>query len=241
MDGLAVAPIQVRRAFEEVILQLEQAILDGRLRPGDRLPPERELAERMGVSRASVREALRVLDSLGVLSARRGARAGSTISAGRNGLSSVLGLYVAVRDIPIRDLVRVREALEGTAVELAAANGDAAELEGLVQTMEKTLEIEAFMSLDTEFHQAIARASGNGLLPLLMEALRDAMSRRMHEAFAQLEDSDRERVHLTRQHAEIARLVRARKGPAAVAAVRKHIHGFYSRALLPIDRAKAAS
>ena len=93
--GSAFAPVKQRRAFEDIIVQVENAILEGRLRVGDRLPPERELAEIFNVSRASVREALRVLEAFGVLSARRGtgAESGSIVSA-QNGspLSGLLRL-----------------------------------------------------------------------------------------------------------------------------------------------------
>src|SRR5204862_6394506 len=74
-----VRPVRGRRAFEEILLQLEEAISAGHLSAGDRLPPERELATRFQVSRTSVREALRVLETLGIVSVRRGAENGATL------------------------------------------------------------------------------------------------------------------------------------------------------------------
>ena len=64
--------VEQRRTFEQILLQIEEAIISGGLKPGDRLPPERDLAQTFGVSRASVREALRVLEMFGVIVARRG-------------------------------------------------------------------------------------------------------------------------------------------------------------------------
>src|SRR5213593_3658038 len=89
-------PVAQRRAFEDVIVQVEEAIAAGRLQPGDRLPPERELALQLQVSRASVREALRVLEAFGVIAARRGtgADSGSILSLqNESPLSGLLRLY----------------------------------------------------------------------------------------------------------------------------------------------------
>src|SRR5919198_6364811 len=86
-------PVAHRRAFEDVIVQVEEAIAAGTLQPGDRLPPERELAHQLQVSRASVREALRILEAFGVIEARRGrgADAGSVVTTGgQNGLAGLL-------------------------------------------------------------------------------------------------------------------------------------------------------
>src|SRR4051812_46206283 len=89
-------PVAQRRAFEDVIVQVEEAIAAGRLQAGDRLPPERDLAAQMRVSRASVREALRVLEAFGVIAARRGrgADAGSVVTTSeQNGLAGLLRIY----------------------------------------------------------------------------------------------------------------------------------------------------
>ena len=106
-------PVPRRRAFEDVIVQVEEAIADGRIGPGDRLPPERELAGQLRVSRASVREALRVLEAFGVVTSRqgRGADAGSVVSAGdQNGLAGLLRIYSLLMKVPLSDLVDLRVA-----------------------------------------------------------------------------------------------------------------------------------
>jgi GntR family transcriptional regulator, transcriptional repressor for pyruvate dehydrogenase complex len=119
---LAFQAVEQRRTFEQILLQIEEAIIDGRLKPGDKLPPERDLAQTFGVSRASVREALRVLEMFGVIVARRGTgpEAGSIVadSAG-NGLESALRLHVGLRRIPASDVVAVRAVLEQQAGQLS--------------------------------------------------------------------------------------------------------------------------
>jgi len=225
------AQVRARRTYEEVVLQLEAAILDGRLRPGDKLPAERELAEQMGISRPSLREALRVLESGGVLEARRGSGAGLTVSAERNAIGRVLALQAATRSIPISDLVGVRGALEAMAARLAAQLGHSDELLLLVDQMRTADSDDEFLALDNEFHQAIARASGNQLLPLLMEALRDAMARQMREGFTRLPDPAAERLRLVEQHADITARIEGHQQDGAAHAILNHINSFYARAL----------
>ena len=118
-----------------MIVQVEDAITDGRLGPGDRLPPERELAQILQVSRSSVREALRVLEAFGVLAARRGrgADAGSIVTAGeQNGLAGLLRIYSTLLKVPLSDLVELRVAIEAMTARAAAERRDGATLAGLV-------------------------------------------------------------------------------------------------------------
>src|SRR5215211_1811990 len=122
MTATPFRPIGRRRAFEDVILQVEDAIAEGRISQGDRLPPERELAQALGVSRGSVREALRVLEAFGVLAARRGrgADAGSTVTAEQNGLAGLLRIYASLLKVPLSDLVDIRVAIEAMTARAAA-------------------------------------------------------------------------------------------------------------------------
>ena len=119
--------VEQRRTFEQVLLQVEEAIISGGLKPGDRLPPERDLAQTFDVSRASVREALRVLEMFGVIVARRGTGldSGSIVAASaQNGLESALRLHVGLLRIPTRDMVEVRALLEQQAARRAAERID---------------------------------------------------------------------------------------------------------------------
>jgi GntR family transcriptional regulator, transcriptional repressor for pyruvate dehydrogenase complex len=223
-------PVERRRAFEQVVLQIEEAIASGSLKAGDRLPPERELAVIFDVSRNSVREALRILEAFGVIAARqgRGPDAGSVITAvERNGLSGMLRLYATVLRIPLRDLVEVRVALEAMNARAAATHADAGRLEELAREMGPEGDKDAFLRLDTEFHVALARASGNTLAPLLMEALREAIGREMRHGFDTLDDWPGTRDRLVAEHAEIAAHVAAGDGDAAARAVDAHVRNFY--------------
>ena len=232
-------PVERRRAFEEVVLQIEEAIASGDLRAGDRLPSERELAVIFEVSRNSVREALRILEAFGVIAARqgRGPDAGSVVTAvERNGLSGMLRLYATVLRIPLQDLVDVRVALEAMNARAAAAQGGADALADLAREMAPELDKDAFLRLDTEFHVALARASGNSVAPLLMEALREAIAREMRRGFDTLEDWPGTRDRLVAEHVEIAELIAAGEGDAAAGAVERHVRNFYRLLLEGQDR-----
>ncbi len=223
------------RTHEQVLTQIQQKILDGRLRVGDRLPSERELGEALGVSRNSVREALRVLESMGILSAQVGSGrdAGSTV-AGRStaALSNLLRLHMALSQFSQNDLVDVRIELERLAVARAAAGADVGDLErlrALTRAMaEPGMDYERFHELDSEFHIALARASDNALATDLMQALRDAVKGEMIAAFRRVRDWDVMVSTLTEEHLAILRAVEAGDGKEAAELVTRHIKGFYA-------------
>ena len=233
------SPVRPRRTSEEIILQIQEAILEGRLGSGDQLPSERELAETFNVSRSALREALRVLEAMGALTARRGVgpQSGTVVGgSGDNPLSTLLLLFVRLRNVPLVDLMETRAALEVLNARRAASGavgGRSGELERLVAAMDSATDFTSFQKLDTEFHVAVARHSGNSLSPLFMEALREAMGREMLNAFPIVPDWVTEHGRLVSEHAEIARAIGAGDGEAAAAAVAAHIHGFYTRLLRP--------
>ena len=239
------APVKRRRAFEDVVVQIENAIHEGRLKVGDRLPPERDLAEIFQVSRASVREALRVLEAFGVLTARRGTGvdSGSIVSAqNESPLSGLLRLYASLLKMPLTDLLDVREALEMLTARKAAERAgeeDLRHLHGIIDGMRACREPDEFLTLDTEFHVSLARASGNSVAPLIMGALRDAIARQMLLAFRTLEEQGNwasERAWLVREHAQLMETIEARDPEGAAQAFGRHVHDFYDRVLKDVDQ-----
>ena len=231
--------VEQRRTFEQVLVQVEEAIISGGLKPGDRLPPERDLAQTFGVSRASVREALRVLEMFGVIVARRGTGldSGSIVAtSAQNGLESALRLHVGLLRIPTRDMVEVRALLEQQAARRAAERIDdnmTARLHEIVAGMRAATGIAEFNELDTEFHVEIARVSGNALLPVLMEALRGTMRLAMLEGFERLADWRTERDHLVGEHEAMIGFIESGDKEAAGAAMQGHVMRFYRHVMEP--------
>lgn len=222
------------RTHEQVLTQIEEQILEGRLQIGDRLPSERELVEMLGVSRNSVREALRVLESMGIIDAHvgTGRDSGSRV-AGRSteALGNLLRLHLALAQFRLGDLIDVRIELERLAVGRAAAEADAgelAELRALTEEMTRPgLDRERFHDIDSEFHVRLARASRNAVAADLMQALRDAVKSEMTAAFERVEDWDTVVAALAAEHRAILAAVESGDGEEATRLVCCHIRDFY--------------
>ena len=172
-------PVQRTRTFEQVLDQLQGMIRRGELRPGDRLPNERALAELLGVGRPSVREALRVLEGLEIITVRPGAgpASGSVIAAeAGSALSGLLGLHLALGHFDADELVESRLVLEIWSARTAAkqrTDDDVARLDALLAELDAAVDDrDTYLDLDTQFHLVVAEAAGNALLTHLMHALR---------------------------------------------------------------------
>lgn len=235
-------PVRRLRTHEHVLAQIEQQILDGRLSAGDRLPGERELADYLGVSRAGVREALRVLEALGVLSAGVGSGPGSgsvVRGEGSEALATLLRLHLALSRFTQSEVMEVRVQLERWSVSQAAVHatpGDVSQLRGAVLAMRQPdIGYEQFNELDTGFHVSIAEMSGNALLGTLMRALRDAVRREMLLVFESLSDWRAVADRVAGQHQEIVDAIEARDSERAAGLVDAHITMFYSGSLPTVD------
>lgn len=178
-------PLRRRRAHELVIEAIEQQVMAGALKVGDSLPPERELAARLQVSRAGVREAVRVLEHIGILTSRQGAGpdSGTVVAAStRDALTQFLRLHVGLANFAIDDVIEARVLLERASAISAAEQGSEA-LEPVRRSlagMEAAgADRERFNDADTAFHLAIAEAGGNDLVAALTAAIRGSVRHRI--------------------------------------------------------------
>lgn len=229
------SPIRRVRTHEQVLAQIEQKILEGRLRVGEKLPSERDLVDALGVSRTSVREALRALEAMGIIEANvgTGTDAGSIVS-GRStlALSNLLRLHMALAQISLNDLVDIRIQLERNATNRAAGRcgtTEMAHLRGLISSMQADdIDHVRFNQLDTEFHVSIARFSGNALASDLMQALRDAVESEMTKIFESLDDWRAVACSLGDEHEAIVAAIEDGDGMSAAKLVDEHITNFYN-------------
>jgi len=163
-------PVRLGNAFEETVERLLSTIRLGVLRPGESLPPERELAARLGVSRDTVRDAIKSLAEAGYVVARRG-RYGGTFLAER--LPAPTGGGLGVTRAEIDDLLRLREILEVGAVRMAAGRTlTTAERDDLWSRVDdlRGAAADEYRRLDSRLHLAIAEAAGSpSLVPLVAE------------------------------------------------------------------------
>ena len=224
-------PDSALRAWQVVLERIEGDLREGRLAPGDRLTPERELAAQLGVGRSSVREAIRVLEVLGVVRTATGSgpSAGAMIvTTPRGGIAAFLRLQVAASGFPLADVVRTRIVLESDVVEtLAGSAADFTEINGILDAMDAdALQREEFLALDARFHQALAEASGNAVVAAMMAGLRSSIESYTQAGAAVLDDWDETSARLRLEHRGIVAAVSAGDAPAARERVRSHIAGY---------------
>lgn len=227
-------PVRQSRTHELVLETIEERVLSGELKAGDRLPPERELAPVLGVSRSALREALRVLETIGVLTAQAGRGPDSGARMVRNpddALGRLLRLHFALGSYTLQDMLEARVVLERSSFEAAAENASEEQLEelgSLVTAMEHPgIGVERFNDLDTRFHVLVARASGNQLTSTLTSAVRESVRPLILRALEAAEDWPAAASALAAEHAELLRLVRAGEGAGAAALAERHIRGFH--------------
>lgn len=165
---------RVHKTYQQIIMHIRGAISSGELRPGDRLPPETELARSLGVSRPTVREALKVLEALNVLESSTGPTGGTfvrTLSGVgvAEGLKDSITLLLDVDELTLEELWAAREAIELRTAGMAAVRRTERDLATMRSTIESDehREFDAYFP-DITFHRAIADASGNRLLSTFM-------------------------------------------------------------------------
>jgi GntR family transcriptional regulator, transcriptional repressor for pyruvate dehydrogenase complex len=207
-------------------IEIGRMIHDGNLLPGDRIPAERELAELVGMSRASVREALRELELRGLLDRRPG-RGTVVVEVPRPHLDAGMLANVDNAGRLLREVMDLRAVVEPPITERAAARGTAAEIADL-QTLLDDSEAAAregepafaqYAVLDVEFHLALARMTHNPLLDRLLQVTNEWMAPSRQSA---LQSTRRIEVSL-QAHKKIFAAVAARDPAAAAAAMREHL------------------
>lgn len=223
------------RAFQTVLEHIEEQILSGRLRVGQSLPPERELAATLRVSRTAVREALRALEAQGITTSLvgAGADAGTRITSGmRRPLAKSIRLHLALDTFAYDEIVDARIMCERQSATLAARHGTAAEfrrMEVVLRTMEADhMRLEVFNGLDTDFHLIIAEMGHNRLVSDIASAIRQSLREPIRAASERMEDWQSFRLDLIRQHRRIADGILARDGARAADAMEAHIRTAYA-------------
>ncbi|MGV9736762.1 FadR/GntR family transcriptional regulator [Rhodococcus aetherivorans] len=225
------------RAWETVLNHLEQQLVSGHLAPGQRLPGERVLAAELGVGRSSVREALRVMEALGLLTAQTGSgpTAGAMIvSRPTGGMSMLMRLQVAAQNFPVSDVVQTRLVLETEVMRALAASDptpDLSHAEQLLDAMDDaTLAAHEFLVLDARFHIAMADAAGNPVIAAMMTGLRDSIESYVL-AGAPLTTWPTTCTRLRCEHRGLLEAVRAGDPELARARIVEHIRGYYAESL----------
>jgi GntR family transcriptional repressor for pyruvate dehydrogenase complex len=219
-------PIKPKRMSDQVFEQLKDLIFRGHLKPGERLMTERELAQNLGVSRPTVREAINKLVAMHLLEHRQGQ--GTFVNppnagADRNPLAAVIN----GQDASLMDLLEVRLGLECNAVALAARRAteeDVREIEKSVQEMAVAVGHGNLGSdADIAFHMAIAYATKNVVQIHIMKSLYDLLFYGIHENLQHLYTEPMNLAKVLQQHTDILNAIRLRNPDEAYAAMKRHI------------------
>jgi GntR family transcriptional regulator, transcriptional repressor for pyruvate dehydrogenase complex len=220
--AMGIEPIKSTRIYEEIVRQVKQMIAEGRLKSGDRLPPERDLAEKFVVSRSSVREALRALESLGLIEIRPGE--GTFVrEVSVESLIEPLALAMASQREAIRELFEARRLLEPGIAALAAGRAtpdELAEMERILDAQAKEIAAgNTGLAQDAAFHAAIGAAAHNIAITRIAYAIMDLLTQSREESL-----NTPGRPHRSHQdHRRILAAIRARDERAAQQAMLDHL------------------
>ncbi|RLC29778.1 MAG: FadR family transcriptional regulator [Deltaproteobacteria bacterium] len=177
------------RIFQDVVNQVQNAILDGRLKHGDVLPPERDLKEMFNTSRGTLREALRVLEERGLIEIRLGVRGGSIVKPlTTRHASQTLALLIRSQMVSLKQLCEFREGVEGTVASLAAQRADSSDKERLNVLLQKSCELveqekvdrDAFIESDRKIHLELANISRNSIYIFVLHSVHDNIHQYFH-------------------------------------------------------------
>ncbi len=180
-ESLPYKPLRKTRLYEQVVDQIQQTIIDGKLQPGDRLPSERDLAGMFHVGRPTIREALRTLGIMGLVEVRTGQKGSIVrvcdITHYVETLRIQLSWMIKADEKTIRELWEVRKPIERGIAHASAKNAtskDMKELAGLVQRMEASIgDMKRYFRLALQFHSKLAQATHNRVYPLIWRLLDD--------------------------------------------------------------------
>jgi GntR family transcriptional repressor for pyruvate dehydrogenase complex len=241
-SSVLLKPVDVPKASDVLARELRERILSGELVEGIALPPERELVKQTQMSRATVREALRILEVQNLVRVRAGRAGGAFVQRPTTkSMASTVSMLIRGRQIKLADLMETREALEPFSAELAArkrTDDDLAVLDRANDDIaDPDADLPAFLQANLDWHVGVALASHNELLIGFMTALSQAIyTGTENAAFV----DDDVRAVTARAHRSITIAIRSRDADAASRRMRRHVHS-YAKAALAVDKRQAIS
>ncbi|MEO7124101.1 MAG: FCD domain-containing protein [Lacisediminihabitans sp.] len=222
------------REWKRVLDALEVRLLEGNVNTGDRLPSERTIASRLKVRRESVREALRVLEILSLVSTRPGTRMGSAgilVATPSGGMGALMRLQVAAQGFRVSDVVGTRLLLESAVVMDLADRIDIVDFASLTELLvlmdEPKHSPPEYIALNAKFHMALAEASGNKIVTAVMAGLRHSIEAATHAGADAASDWPATVARLQKEHRDLLDFIAAGDGPSAAALIKRHISSYY--------------
>jgi GntR family transcriptional repressor for pyruvate dehydrogenase complex len=217
-------PLKSLRLYEQIVERIRDRILKGELKPGDQLPTERELAERFGVSRVAVREAIKTLVQTGLVEVQPG-RGTFVVDKANYAVRQSLHLAVQMQqnDRSLVNLMQIREILEPEIAALAAEHATPehiADMQAAIAAMDSAADTpDVYTQADLDFHQAVTSASQNDLIPILIDPVVDLLLEHRRRTFTIDGAPQRAQAH----HKRILSAIIAHDPEAARTAMRNHL------------------
>ncbi|NFD87221.1 FadR family transcriptional regulator [Clostridium botulinum] len=217
-------PIKNTKVYEHVINQIKEMIKDGTLKGGDKLPSERDLVEKLGVSRASIREALRVLEIVGIVECKQGE--GNFIkSSFEDTLLEPLSIMFMLNDCKLKEIFQLRKVIEIETASLAAkqiTDEEIIEIKKIITDIEISEDENEKVKLDTKFHYAVAKATQNFLIVSILNSVSTLMDSFIKDARKNIISKLHKDV-IDKQHEEIWEALKTHNPIAAASSMRKHL------------------
>ncbi len=220
------------KVFQDVVEQIQEAILDGRLKAGDTLPAERELKQLFSISRGTLREALRVLEQKGLIQIKLGAGGGSVVKAvDTDQISESLGLLIRSQKVSLNHLAEFREDVEGIVAAKAArtnAGDHIQDLKSLLGDARKCVEQGSsrrneFIEIDKQIHMNLAQIAGNPIYTTILHSIHENIHR-YYDRFLSMEERELEENY--RDLCNIVRTVEAGNADEARKFAQEHVQRF---------------
>jgi GntR family transcriptional repressor for pyruvate dehydrogenase complex len=223
--------VNVERVSQVIVDRIKVLLREGKLKPGDRLPSERDLCQRFGVSRVTVREALRVLEAGGLVQIRVGARGGAFLTTpSRERLGEGLADLLSLSPLTAAEVTEARMVFELGIIPLAverATDEDIADLRDMVEQAQRALGHDAYsMAMSAAFHVRIASCTHNPAIVMLVQSFHGPLLMSLREAS---EHAPLMGHRGTEEHLQIAQAIERRDTEAALAVMRAHLERTASR------------
>lgn len=220
------------KIFQDVVEQIQEAILDGRLKTGDTLPAERVLKQMFNISRGTLREALRVLEQKGLIEIKLGVGGGSVVkSVDTDQISESLGLLIRSQKVSLNHLAEFREDVEGIVAANAARTSTPEHIQDLKNLLDDARKCVAqgssrrnqFIEIDKQIHLNLAEIAGNPIYTSILHSIHDNIHR-YYDRFLSMEARELEENY--QDLCNIVRAVESRNAEEARRLAQEHVQRF---------------